>query len=128
MATFRTYAEILTPDMAQAKAYAAGKTSRPPGRLLREYLDLSGGKYEFRMCLSAHLSAEIQAVAVLSGDPALGRLTEGTEIAISLEHLRELDPDRTRVVCGMGVEYTQAEARQLRAVDPPAPLQDRVPL
>ena len=80
------------------------------------------------MCLSADLSKKIQDVAALSDDRELRRLTEGTEVVISLEHLRPLDPDRTRIVCGMGVEYTQEEARRLRATDPPGPLKDRVPL
>ena len=46
MATFRTYAEVLRPDHVQVKAYEAGLTGGPPGLILADILQRTGGVYE----------------------------------------------------------------------------------
>lgn len=46
MATSRTYAEVLRPDHVQVKAYEAGLTCGPPGLILADILQRTGGVYE----------------------------------------------------------------------------------
>lgn len=46
MATFRTYEEVLRPDHVQVKAYEAGLTCGPPGLVLADILQRTGGVYE----------------------------------------------------------------------------------
>lgn len=114
MARFVTYAEVLSDDHPQSKLFRAGKVTRQPGRLLRDYLTESGGAYEFRMPISDHLKSELAQVASLTEDRTLHGIASKNESVISLEHLRHLDPDSTRIVCGQRIEYTEDEARALR--------------
>lgn len=44
-------------------------------------------------------------------------MADATQVTIFLEHLRGLDLD-TRIVCGVGVRYTEEEAKAFRLADP----------
>jgi hypothetical protein len=123
MARFSVYAEVVTPEHPQSKLYAAGKVAKQPGRLLRDYLDESGGTYEFRMPVPEDLQAKLLRVASMTADQSLAEVAAAAESVISLEHLRNLDPDTTRIVCGQRLDYTQEEAVQLglRDQDRPGP-------
>lgn len=115
MARFHSYAEVADGASAQARLSAAGGAPFRPGRPLREYV--AEGGWEFRMPLADELRAQMRAVAALSGDGALARIADAAEVTISLEHLRGLDLD-TRIACGVGLEYSEAEARALHLDSP----------
>jgi hypothetical protein len=83
----------------------------------RDYLDESGGAYEFRMLVSEDLRAKLHQVASMTADQSLAEVAAATESVISLEHLRDLDPNATRIVCGQRLDYTQEEAVQLGLID-----------
>jgi hypothetical protein len=116
MAGLITYAEVVTSEHPAAKAYEQGVAPRPAGRPLREYLELSGGRHEFRMPFGSALRAQIRQVAALTGDKALLAIAKQTENVISLEHLRGLDPE-TRIICGQRLEYTDEESRRLAVLE-----------
>jgi hypothetical protein len=112
MATFRTYAEILTPDHVQWVGYKAGIRKSPPGIPLKEILDKNGGAYEMKMTLSDEFRQQVRRVAELSGDKELTELAGRTEVTISLEDLRHVDP-QTRIVTGITLDYTAEESERL---------------
>lgn len=115
MATFYSYAEVVTEDSSRARLSAKGGLPFRPGRPLREYVD--GGGYEFQMPLAEDLRTQLREAASLSGDASLARIANADQVTISLEHLRGLDLD-TRIVCGVGIDYTEEEARTLELSDP----------
>lgn len=117
MARFTTYAEIVTPDHPAARAHAQGMTPNPAGRMLREYLELSGGEYIFRMPMDPRTRAKLLQVAAISNDDDLRRIADQSHVTISLEPFRNADPDKTRIVCGHKIEYTEAEGLQVAALD-----------
>jgi hypothetical protein len=57
MATFRTYAEALRPDHVQVKAYEAGLTCGPPGLILADILQHTGGVYETTLYLDPRMTS-----------------------------------------------------------------------
>ena len=113
MATFRTYAELLTPDSIQYKAYKAGIKKNRPGRLLQDILDQTGGVYEIKHVLSDSFREEIRQVAELTSDEELLRIARLPSISVSLEHFRHADPKTTRIVLGHSLSYTQEESERL---------------
>ena len=113
MATFKAYAEIITPDSLTVKLHEVGIRKPPPGILLQEILQKSGGVYETKIGLSHRLREEIRKVALLTSDDELLRIADLSEVTVSLEHLRSVDPHTTRIACGCSLDYTKEESEQL---------------
>lgn len=112
MDRFSTYAEVLTPDHVTWKAYIAGIRKTPPGVLLKEILKRTGGVYENKLELTENFREQVRKLAQLTGDKELRELAKLPAVTISLEHLRDVDPE-TRIVCGYQLNYTQEESAQL---------------
>jgi hypothetical protein len=115
MATFYSYAEVLTDDSPQSRLFASGRLPSRPGRPLREYIE--DGGYEMQLPLLDDMRAQLRRAAQLTGDKSLLAMADTAQVTISLEHLRGLDPE-TRIVCGVGVRYTEQEAKALQLADP----------
>jgi len=115
MATFRTYAEVLTPDHPLMKLYR--KTNRPPGAVLADVLWLTGGAYAATTPLSAKFRDDIRAAAELTSDDELRRIAELPEVPVSLENCRQLDP-QTRIVMFCRLDVSPAETPRWRRVPP----------
>jgi hypothetical protein len=128
MATFRTYAEVLRPDHPMAKIHKAAATWRPsryrsaeieqairaePGVVLGEVLQRTGGAYETTTRLTPRSREDIREIAELTADDQLLRIAELPEVPVSLEHLREVDP-QTRIIVGYRLDVTPAESPRLR--------------
>jgi len=113
-ARFYTYAEVLTPDHVQWEVHARGLgCGREPGLVLQEVLDRNGGRYENTMPVSDGVREQARICAQVSGDEEITRIAGLSEVTISLEHLRGLDPS-TRIVCGHGLGgFTDAERGRL---------------
>src|ERR1700722_1620196 len=109
MAIFTTYAEVLTPEHVQYKMYAAGIRKNPPGRLLSDVLAQTRGVWEIPLSLAAEVKDNIRRAAELSNDRELLRIASLPKVPVSLEHLRSLDPQTTRIVIGHTVTYTEDE-------------------
>jgi len=113
VATFTTYAEVLTPEHPQMKAYQAGIKKNPPGLLLKDVLQQTGGAYEMKLRMSPDFQDKVRRVAELTRDDALGRVAGQSEVIVPLEHLRHLDPDSTTIVAGFRLDYAPGEADRL---------------
>jgi hypothetical protein len=112
MATFRTFAEVLTPDHIQWQAHEAGITDREPGVVIQDILERNGGVYENNLELTPKFREQVRNVAELTGDDELMKIANLPAVTISLEHLRDVDP-QTRIVCGYRLDYTAEERTQL---------------
>lgn len=113
MARFTSYAEVLTPDHIQFKAYSAGIRKNPPGRLLADLLRKTGGAYEFQLDLPPAFRDDIRRVGELTTDQELLDIASQAKAPVSLEHLRHLDPQTTRIVFGHRLQYTPEESERL---------------
>jgi hypothetical protein len=128
MATFRTYAEILGPDHPMMKNYEAASTWRPsryrsaeieramraePGVVLGDVLQQTAGAYETTTRLMPKFREGIRETAELTSDDQLLGIAELPEVPVSLEHLRQVDP-QTRIVIGYRLDVTPAESPRLR--------------
>jgi hypothetical protein len=128
MATFTTYAEILSPDHPMLKISEAAATWRPsryrpaaieqgmradPGVVLRDVLQRTGGTCQTTTRLTPKFRADIREIAELASDDRLLRIAELPEVPVSLEHLRHTDP-QTRIVVGYRLDVTPAESPRLR--------------
>jgi hypothetical protein len=112
MAKFVTYAEILTPDHIQWQAYKSGIKKNPPGVVLKDILERTGGTYEIRIDLSQATRDQVRRVAELTADEELLSVANQTAVTVSLDHLRDVDP-QTRIVCGYRLDYTAEESERL---------------
>jgi hypothetical protein len=110
--TFRTYAEVLRPDHVQVKAYEAGLTCGPPGLILADILQRTGGVYETTLHLGPRMRDDLREVAELTSDEELRRIADLPEVPVPLGHLRHLDP-QTRIVMGVRLDYTDQERQWL---------------
>jgi hypothetical protein len=113
MAEFTAYAEILTPDSIQYRAYAAGIKKNPPGVLLQDILEETGGTYQYEMYLTDEFRALVLKVARLTSDSRLAHIASLTKAPVPLEHLRHADPRTTRIVLGHRLNLTATESRRL---------------
>ena len=128
MATFRTYAEVLSPDHPMMKNHKATTTWRPsryrpseieqamraePGVVLRELLRRTGGAYETTTRLTPNFREDIREIAELISDDELLRIAELPEVPVSLEHLRDVNP-HIRILVGYRLDVTPAESPRLR--------------
>ncbi len=118
MAFFTSYAEVLTPQHAQYKAYAAGIKKTPPGRRLADILESTGGVYEYEIGIPADVRQKLREVAELTSDGELLAIADRGRASISLEHLRGIDP-QTVIVSGHRLTYTPEESERLRLKEPP---------
>src|ERR1700734_1497987 len=112
MASFRTYAEVLRPDDVTVKMHEAGIVERPPGLVLEDVIQGSGGVYEVTLPLGSRLQEEIREVAELTSDEQLLAIAKLGEVPISLEHFRHLDP-QTRIIMGCILDVTPEESERL---------------
>jgi hypothetical protein len=98
MAIFRAYAKVLEPDDPSMRIYEAGFSTRPgqPGQVLADVLRRTGGVYETTSPVPPDLRVQIRAVAELTSDTELLAIADLTEVPVSLEHLRGIDP-QTRI-------------------------------
>ena len=123
MATFTTYAEIFTPDHPLAEKYEAG-IKKSAGLLLAVVLRNCGGVYDTKVGLSNRFRDEVRRLGQASGDERLLDLAAQSEVVVSLEHLRYVDPAATRVVIGYRISYTPEDNQLLRQGGPGAVEQD----
>jgi hypothetical protein len=56
---------------------------------------------------------DIREIAELTSDDELRRIAELAEVLVSLEHLRDMDP-QTRILVGYRLDVTPAESPRLR--------------
>jgi hypothetical protein len=113
MATFTTYAEILTRDDVAYKMYEAGIRKSLPGSLLQDMLKQTGGVYEIQLDLGEKFREEIRQVAELTSDQRLLEIASHPKAPVSLEQFRHVDPRTTRIVCGHVLTYEPGESEQL---------------
>lgn len=112
MASFGTFAEVVTADSITSVSYAAGVTKNPPGVPIKEILKRTGGVYENKLELTKKFREQVRTVARLTGDEELMKIAELPEVTVSLEHLRNVDPE-TRIHVGYWLEYTPEEMERL---------------
>jgi hypothetical protein len=118
MATFSTYAEVLTPDHPLTKlARRMWRTNRPPGVVLADVLRQTGGAYEATTPLTETFRGYIREVAEMTSDDELLGIAELSEVPVSLESCRQLDP-LTRVVMFCRLDVSPAETPRWRRIPP----------
>jgi hypothetical protein len=115
MATFRTSAEVLTPDHPWMKL--SRRMNRPLGVVLADLLRQTGGAYETTIPLTEKFRGYIREVAALTSDDELFRIAELPEVAVSLENCRQLDP-QTHVVMISRLDVSPAETPRWRRISP----------
>lgn len=112
MATFRAYAQVLAPDDQAMKMFAAGIKKKRPGEPLADVLERSSGRYETTLHFPPKFREELRQVGELTSDQHLLALAELTELPVSLEHLRGVDP-QTRIVVRGELNYEPGESERL---------------
>lgn len=117
MAIFRAYAKVLESGDPAMRIYEAGLRTCPgqPGHVLADVLRRTGGVYETTTPLLPQLRDDIREAAELTSDPELLAIADLTEVPVSLDHLRGLDP-QTRIIIRTELCYEADEgARVSRA-------------
>jgi len=114
MATFGTFAEVITTDSLGWQAYVAGIQKKLPGTPLKEILKRTGGVYENKLEMPATFRKQVRDVAGLTNDQDLMKIAELPEVVISLEHFRHTDPE-TRIDLGYFLTLTPEEIERLDA-------------
>lgn len=114
MAVFLAYAKVLEPADPSMRIYEAGlrPCPGPPGMPLADILRRSGGDYTTTTPLPPQLRDDIREVAALTADAELRAIAELTEVPVSLEHLRGLDP-QTRIIIHIELRYEADESDRL---------------
>jgi hypothetical protein len=114
MAIFRAYAKVLEPDDPAMRIYEAGLRTCPgqPGLLLADVLRRTGGVYETTAPLLPQLRDDIREAAELTSDPELLAIADLTEVPVSLDHLRGLDP-QARIVIRAELCYEEDEGARV---------------
>ncbi|WP_261569254.1 hypothetical protein [Frankia gtarii] len=105
---FSTFAHVVSPDDIRGGE---------GGRLLKDLLEESGGRYEHRHVLPDRAKNDIRKLAEATSNPGLAEIAEKSEIVISLEHLRDLDPNTTRIRIGARVDREDSDPRPLPGFD-----------
>jgi hypothetical protein len=112
VAVFRAYAKVVEPTDPSVRLYEAGVWTgcggRPPGLVLAEVLQRTGGVYETTVWLTPELRADIREAGELTADAELLAIAELPEVPVSLEHLRDLDP-QTRILVRAELRYEGGE-------------------
>src|SRR6185312_6385513 len=130
MAIFRAYAKVLEPGDPSMRIYEAGFSTcpGPPGHVLADVLRRTGGVYETTTVLPPHMRAEIRAVAELTADTALLAIADLTEVPVSLEHLRGIDPQtRITIRTEFSVETAEESACASRVAERRPPVATIMP-
>lgn len=108
MAIFRAYAKVLESTDPCYRLYESGVWpgcgGRPPGLVLAEVLERTGGVYQTTTPLDGRLRADVRAVAELTADAELLAIAELPQVPVSLEHLRGVDP-QTRILVLAELRY-----------------------
>ena len=117
MATFRTYAEVLTPDHPLMKPGRAIAGGGGPGVVLADVLRQTGGVYEATTPMTEKLRDDIRAAAELTSDDQLLAIAELAEAPVSLDNCRQLDP-QTRIAMFSRLDVSPAETRRWRRIPP----------
>jgi hypothetical protein len=91
-----------------------------PGLLLADVLRRTGGVYETTALLSPRLRDDIREVAELTSDPELLAIADLSEVPVSLDHLRGLDPQR-RVVLRAELCWESDEGARMSQAREPRP-------
>src|SRR5690348_2351190 len=114
MAIFRAYAKVLEPDDPTMRLYEAGLSTCPggPGLVLADVLRRTGGVYETTTPLLPQFRDDIREVAELTSDRQLLAIADLTEVPVSLDHLRGLDP-QTRIVITTELRYEADEGARV---------------
>ena len=112
MAKLHTFAEAITSESVSWAAYVAGVTKNPPGVSIKTILQHTGGVYEQKLEMRANYQEKVRAVARLTSDEELIMIADRGEVTVSLEHLRDIDPE-TRIELGYWLEYTPQERERL---------------
>lgn len=114
VAIFRAYAKVLEPDDPSMRIYEAGlrPCPGPPGLVLGDVLRRTGGAYQTTTQLGRQLRDDIREVAELTSDAGLLAIAELTEVPVSLEHLRGLDP-QTRIIIRIELHYEADEGARV---------------
>ena len=114
MAIFRAYAKVLESDDPAVRIYEAGVPTcpGPPGLALGDVLLQTGGVFEAMASLPPQLRDNIRKVAELTSDAGLLAIADLTEVPVSLEHLRGLDP-QTRIVIRTELRYEGDEGARV---------------
>lgn len=115
MATFRTYAEVLTPDDPFLKR--GQEKGFPAGFVLADVLRQTGGAYQTTAPMSGKFRVCIRAVARLTSDDDLFRIADLPEVPVSLENCRQLDP-QTHFVMVCRLDVSPAETPRWRPIQP----------
>ena len=84
-----------------------------PGVVLADVLQRTGGVYETTTRLTPKFREDIREIAELTSDDELRRIAELPEVPVSLEHLRDVDP-QIRILVGYRLDVTPAESPRLR--------------
>jgi hypothetical protein len=118
MAVFRAYAKVLESSDPSMRIYEAGLRMCPgqPGLVLADVLRRTGGVYATTTPLLPHFRDDIREVAELTSDAELLAIAELTEVPVSLEHLRDLDP-QTRIVIISELHYEADEGARVSRRD-----------
>ncbi len=114
LAIFRAYAKVLGPDDPAMRIYEAGLRACPgqPGLVLADVLRQTGGVYQTTTALMPQLRDDIREVAELTSDPELLAIADLTEVPVSLDHLRGLDP-QTRIIITTELCYEADEGTRV---------------
>ena len=112
MARFTTFADVLSPDSISWVAYTSGVSKNAPGVPIKEILKRTGGVYENRLEMPDSFREQLRTAGRLAGNEELVEIAKLSTVNISLEHLREVNPN-TRIVVGYGIEYTDEESAVL---------------
>jgi hypothetical protein len=84
----------------------------PPGLVLADVLRRTGGVYATTTPLLPRLRDDIREIAELTSDAELLAIANLTEVPVSLEHLRGLDP-QTRIIIRTELSYESGESARL---------------
>ena len=117
MAKIVEFAEVLTSEHTQYKAYAAGIKKTPPGVRLGDVLARTEGVYQVDQAFPELIQDMLRIAAEVSNDSALTAAADRGGAKISLEHLRGIDPN-TRIVYGHRVSRTPEESAAITAKCP----------
>jgi hypothetical protein len=92
---FSTFAQVVAPG-----DFRGGEG----GLLLKDVLEQRGGRYEHHHVLPERARKDLRRLAELTSNRELAEIAEAPSILISLEHLRQLDPNTTRIRVGSRVD------------------------
>jgi hypothetical protein len=116
------------PDWVLMKIHKAALTWRPsryrpaemerdmraePGVVLADVLQQTDGVYETTTRMTPKFRDVIREIAEVTADDRLLRIAELAEVPVSLEHLRQVDP-QTRILIGYRLDATPAKSPRLR--------------